>query len=156
LNLNILATKQNIKNLDFDFEAIYVRTMHVNFQASSFTGVGGEWSDIRTCDITPCPYTKFLNSPLALVFQLYCLSSDVRSCILSHEIISISQGALSPHLSFSSEIQTVSLVCSLTSRLGCWTSPFSSWLTIPLIQSWWLVYCMTFHTIGTDQDCCHS
>jgi len=50
--------------------------MHANFQASSFTCVGGEWSDGHMCDITPDPYTKFLNSPFALVginnpFQLY-------------------------------------------------------------------------------------
>jgi len=39
--------------------------MHVNYQASSFTCVGGEWRDVQMRDVTPHPYTKFLNSPLA-------------------------------------------------------------------------------------------
>jgi len=43
LNLNISASKQNIKNLICNFGAVYVRIMHAYFQASSFTGVGGEW-----------------------------------------------------------------------------------------------------------------
>jgi len=43
LNLKYLAaSKQNIKNLFGNVGAIHVRIMHVNFQASSFTGVGGE------------------------------------------------------------------------------------------------------------------
>jgi len=42
LTLNISASRQNIKNLAANFRAIYVRIMHANFQASSFTGVGGE------------------------------------------------------------------------------------------------------------------
>jgi len=31
-----------------NFGAIYVAIMHANFQASSFTGVGGEWGDRQT------------------------------------------------------------------------------------------------------------
>jgi len=42
LNLNISACRQNIKNLIGNFGAIHVRIMLVNFQASSFTVVGGE------------------------------------------------------------------------------------------------------------------
>jgi len=38
--------------------------MHAKFQASSFPGVGGEWGDGRTFDITPVPYTKFQDSRL--------------------------------------------------------------------------------------------
>jgi len=51
--------RSSSKNLDSNFWA-----MHVNFQVSSFTGVGGEWGDKRTCDVTPHLYTKYLNSPL--------------------------------------------------------------------------------------------
>jgi len=46
LNSNISASRQNIKDLVGNFWAIYVRTMHANFKASSSTGVGGEWGDI--------------------------------------------------------------------------------------------------------------
>jgi len=46
------ASRQNIKNLDGNFWAISVRIMHANFQAFSFTGVGGEWGDIWTLDVT--------------------------------------------------------------------------------------------------------
>jgi len=42
LNLNISASWQNIKNLISNFGDIHVSIMHVNFQVSSFTGVGGE------------------------------------------------------------------------------------------------------------------
>jgi len=42
LNLNISASRQNIKNLICDFGATHVRIMHANFQASSFTGLGAE------------------------------------------------------------------------------------------------------------------
>jgi len=41
-NLKISASRQNIKNLISNFGAIYVGIMHDKFQASSFTGVGGE------------------------------------------------------------------------------------------------------------------
>jgi len=41
LNLNISTSRQNIQNLVGYFGAIHVRIMHANFQASSFTGVGG-------------------------------------------------------------------------------------------------------------------
>jgi len=64
LNLNISASRQNIKNLIGNFGAIHVGKMHAKFQASSFTGVGGEWGDGCTPDITLDPYTKFLDSPL--------------------------------------------------------------------------------------------
>jgi len=59
LNLNISASRQNIKNLISNFGAIHVGIKRAKFQASSFTGVGGEWGDGGTCDITPDPYTKF-------------------------------------------------------------------------------------------------
>jgi len=47
LNLNILASSQNIKNLVGNFWAIYVGNMHVNFQVPSSTDVEGEWGEIR-------------------------------------------------------------------------------------------------------------
>jgi len=40
--LKCLGFRQNIKNLDCNFGAIYVWYMHANFQVSSSTGVGGE------------------------------------------------------------------------------------------------------------------
>jgi len=40
LNLNILASRQDIKNLDGNFGALHVGNMHVNFQASSSMGMG--------------------------------------------------------------------------------------------------------------------
>jgi len=63
LNLDISASRQNIKNLISNFGAIHVGIMHAKFQAFSFTGVGGEWGDRLMHDITPDLYTKFLNSP---------------------------------------------------------------------------------------------
>jgi len=48
LNLNISDSTPNIKNLICNFGAINVKIMHANFQASSFTGVGGEWGDRQT------------------------------------------------------------------------------------------------------------
>jgi len=42
LNLNISASKQNTKNLIDNFGAIHVGIMHAKFQASRFTGLGGE------------------------------------------------------------------------------------------------------------------
>jgi len=63
LNLNISAPRQNIKNLEHRFWAIYVRIMLAIFQPSSFKTVGGDRGDIQTRDVTPHPYTKFLNSP---------------------------------------------------------------------------------------------
>jgi len=48
-----------------NFGAIHVRIMHANFQAPSFTDEGGEWGDGPTQDLTPDPYTKYLNSSLA-------------------------------------------------------------------------------------------
>jgi len=39
----------------------YLTIMHAKFQASIFTGVGGEWGD----GCMPDPHTKFLNSPFA-------------------------------------------------------------------------------------------
>jgi len=48
LNLNILASRQNIKNLIINFGAIHVRINYANFQASSFTGVGGGGGDRPT------------------------------------------------------------------------------------------------------------
>jgi len=38
--------------------------MHAKFQASNLTGVGGEEGDGRTQDVTPDPFTKFMNSLL--------------------------------------------------------------------------------------------
>jgi len=48
LNLNTSASRQNIKNLVGNFEAIYVGNMIANFQVSSFTSEGGEWGDRQT------------------------------------------------------------------------------------------------------------
>jgi len=42
LNFNISASRQNIKNQSDFFVVNYVRIMRAYFQASSFTGVGGE------------------------------------------------------------------------------------------------------------------
>jgi len=68
LNLNILASRQNIKNLDSNFWAIYVGNIHANFQVSSSTSVGREWGDIRKegshTIFGPIPIQKFL-LPLA-------------------------------------------------------------------------------------------
>jgi len=64
LNLNILASRQNVKNLIYNFGAIHVGILYAKFQASSFTAVGGEWGDERTLDVTPDPFTKLLNFPL--------------------------------------------------------------------------------------------
>jgi len=63
LKLNISASGQNIKNLVGNFGAIRVRIMYGKFQASNFTSVGGELGDIRTRDVTPDPYSKFLFPP---------------------------------------------------------------------------------------------
>jgi len=53
LTLNISASRQNIqKSFIGTFGAIHVGILH---QVSSFTGVGGEWGDWRTCDVTPDP-----------------------------------------------------------------------------------------------------
>jgi len=61
----LAASGQNMKNLIGNFGAIHVGIIHAKFLASSFTGVGGEWGDRRTRDLTPFdPYAKFLNSPL--------------------------------------------------------------------------------------------
>jgi len=57
LKLNISASRQNIKNLIGIFGAIHVGIMHANFQASSFTGVGGEWGDEHNRDVMPDTYT---------------------------------------------------------------------------------------------------
>jgi len=51
LNLNISASRQSIKNLDSDFWAISVGYMHATFQASSFSGVQGEWGDRWTRNV---------------------------------------------------------------------------------------------------------
>jgi len=56
----ISASGQSIKNLIGNFWAIYVRNMHTNLQASSSIGVGGEWCDKWTSDVTHHPFTKFL------------------------------------------------------------------------------------------------
>jgi len=45
LNLNISAPRQNIKNLVNHFGAFYMGKMHANFQATSFTGMGGRGGD---------------------------------------------------------------------------------------------------------------
>jgi len=42
LNLNISASRQNIKNLVGNFLAIYVGILHGNIQTYSFPGVGRE------------------------------------------------------------------------------------------------------------------
>jgi len=45
LNLNISASRQNIKNLVGNFGAIYVGNMHANFQVSGSSGVEGGGGD---------------------------------------------------------------------------------------------------------------
>jgi len=68
LNLNILASRQNINNLVCNFGAIYLRIMHAKSQASSSTGVGGEWGDIKKEGCHSWSLykisTKFLSPPL--------------------------------------------------------------------------------------------
>jgi len=64
LNLNISASRQNVKNLIDYFGAIHVGIIHAKFQASSFTSVRRKWGDVRRRDVMPNPYTKFPNSPL--------------------------------------------------------------------------------------------
>jgi len=53
--------------------------MHTEFQASSFTGVVGEWGDV-----TPDPKTKFLNCPLRFtsrgIYHQVCLKKWLKSC----------------------------------------------------------------------------
>jgi len=44
------------------------RPVHANFQAASFTGVGGEWGDRHTLD----PYTKNLTPPLLGLGRINC------------------------------------------------------------------------------------
>jgi len=58
----------NIKNMVDNFGAIYVENMNANFQPYSFNGMGGEWGDRFTRDVTPDPYAKFLNTPLRFPF----------------------------------------------------------------------------------------
>jgi len=73
LNLNISASKQNIKKKISNFGAIRVRIMHANFQASSFTGVGGEWTDRRFH--TECQV--ILNRSLYKISKLFpCFARD--------------------------------------------------------------------------------
>jgi len=61
-----------MKNLIGSFRAIYVVIVYAKLQASSFTGVGGEWGDGHMRDVTPDPYTKFLNShPFASLQEGY-------------------------------------------------------------------------------------
>jgi len=61
--------------------------MHAKFQASNFIGVGEEWGDRGKRDITPQPYTKFLNSPLCFgknkLFFGYWIIQD--NCIFGPE-----------------------------------------------------------------------
>jgi len=73
LNLNISAARQNIKKLDDNFWAIHVRTMLANFQASSFTGVEGEWGVRRTH--TGC-YTIFGPIPIQKLASIALLARD--------------------------------------------------------------------------------
>jgi len=64
LSLNI--SRQNIKNLIWNFEAIHSSIMHANFQASSFCGVGGKCGDRLTHKRRQTfHYKKFINSSLA-------------------------------------------------------------------------------------------
>jgi len=51
------------QNLVSNFGAILVGIMHANFQASSFTGVGGGGVDGQTRNVMPDPYTKFQTPP---------------------------------------------------------------------------------------------
>jgi len=74
LNLNISASRQNTKHLIGNFGAIHVVIVHAKFKASSFTGVGGEWDDRRTCDIMPDPYTNF---PLCLGRDYFFLTGPI-------------------------------------------------------------------------------
>jgi len=62
LNLNISASRQNIKNLVSNFGAIYVRIMHANFQASRFIGVGGEYGE-RWMDTGPHKFVPNVPNP---------------------------------------------------------------------------------------------
>jgi len=84
LNLNISASRQNIKNLVNNFGVIHVRIMHANFQVSSFTGVGGGGVGDRRKDgqgtsrcFWPDPYTEFLNSPFASEGKIFQVGNNV-------------------------------------------------------------------------------
>jgi len=88
LNLNISASRQNIRNLVANFGPIYVENMLAKFQASRFTGVGGDWGDRRTRYVKHSktdPYTKFLNSFLPFGrdnFFQFILKLDILTLIL--------------------------------------------------------------------------
>jgi len=73
LNLNISASRLDIKILVGNFGAIYVRLMHTNIQASSSTGMGGgggdRWTDMGSHPIFPRAMMKFL-TPASL--RLLC------------------------------------------------------------------------------------
>jgi len=56
LNLNILTSRQNIKNLVGNFEGIHLRIMHAKFQASKSPGVEGECSDRHQEGRIKCSY----------------------------------------------------------------------------------------------------
>jgi len=61
MNLNISASRQNIKFLVSNFGAFYVGNMHTKFQLSSSTGKGG---DMRKLNVSPEAYTKISNYSL--------------------------------------------------------------------------------------------
>jgi len=82
LTLNIPALRQNIKNLDYNFGAIYVR---INFRVSSFTGVGGEWGDRRT----DMGCQAFLNRSLSKISILPPLLCLLRSAWLRIDFLPI-------------------------------------------------------------------
>jgi len=64
MNLNISASRQDIKNLVNNFVALHVRNRHANFQASS---VEEEVTDGQTRDVThfPMSHSEISNSSLA-------------------------------------------------------------------------------------------
>jgi len=68
LNLNISASRQNIKNLGGNFESLNVGNIHAKFQPLSFTGMGGgggdRWTD-TWCHA--CSLYKISNAALALL-----------------------------------------------------------------------------------------
>jgi len=68
LNLNISASRHDIKNMVGNFGALHVGNMHANFQASSSTSMGGGGGDGQIQDIThfPMSQNEISNSTLAL------------------------------------------------------------------------------------------
>jgi len=53
-----IKPRAKYQNLTGNFGATHLGNMHAHFQVSCFTGLGGEWGDRQTRDVTPNPYTN--------------------------------------------------------------------------------------------------